>query len=447
MKDKTPTAVAWLEGMFLRPQHLQQQTEYLEGRLHDQLRMLDPYHWGVKSIELDEEALSDHRVEIRALSAVLLDGTLVRYPGNATLETREFPASAQSIDVYVGLKLERPGEASAAHEDEGRRDVRFQIRSEAVGDLHRGGPSAEVDFLVPNLRVFLSGEDLDLQQHEAVRVARIVASGQKARPFVTATDFAPPLLAVQACPPLIEELARVLSLLEARIRVISGRTTTVSIADLPRLWMRYTLARMAPLLRQLLAAESTAPYPLYTALVELAGALGTFRLTERASFPLYDHTDPFPGFQVLLDQIKADLEEALPVRFRELQLQFDRNAYVTKDLSQELSNLRNQFYLGVKSSLSKDELLEHVKQAAKVASEQWIAIMIRDNLSGLPLEQLPGPPTDIAAETGFEFWRLELRGKENEKGYARVRDSGSLAVSLGNLRDADVRLYVVSPPG
>jgi predicted component of type VI protein secretion system len=127
-------------------------------------------------------------------------------------------------------------------------------------------------------------------------------------------------------------------------------------------------------------------------------------------------------------------------------LRFDRNAYITKELSTELADLKNQFYLGVKSSLSKEALLEHVKQAGKLASAEWIAIMIRDNLSGLPIEQLPGPPTDIAAETGFEFWRVELRGKENEKGYGRVRDSGSLAVSLGNLRDADVRLYIVTPP-
>jgi type VI secretion system protein ImpJ len=446
MKDSTPNAVAWLEGMFLRPQHLQQQTEYLEGRMHDQLRIIDPYHWGVQALEIDEEALSDHRVEIRSLVGVLPDGQLIRYPGNATLETREFPATAQAVDVYVGLKLARPAEASAAHEDEGRRDVRFRIRSESVGDLHRGGPAAEVDFLVPNLRVFLTGEDLDLQQHEALRVARIVATGQKARPFALASDFAPPLLAVQACPPLVEELARVLSLLEARIRVISGRTTTVSTGDLPRLWMRYTLARVAPVLRQLLAAERTAPFPLYTALVELTGALGAFRLSERANLPLYDHADPFPGFEILLNQIKADLEEALPVRFRELALRFDRNSYITKELSTELADLKNQFYLGVKSSLSKEALLEHVKQAGKLASAEWIAIMIRDNLSGLPIEQLAGPPTDIAAETGFEFWRVELRGKENEKGYARVRDSGSLAVSLGNLRDADVRLYIVTPP-
>jgi len=446
MKDTTPNPVAWLEGMFLRPQHLQQQTEYLEGRLHDQLRMIDPFHWGVQAFEVDEEALSDHRVEIRSLVGVLPDGQLIRYPGNAALETREFPPTIQTIDVYVGLKLVRPAEASAAHEDEGRRDVRYLIRSEPVGDLHRGGPAAEVDFLVPNLRVFLTGEDLDLQQHEALRVARIVATGQKARPFALASDFAPPLLAVQACPPLVEELARVVSLLDARIRIISGRTTTVSIADLPRMWMRYTLARMAPVLRQLLAAPATAPYPLYTALVELAGALGAFRKSERAEFPYYDHADPFPGFRSLLDQIKADLEEAIPQRFREFALRFDRNAYVTKELSIELVDPKNQFYLGIRSSLSKEELVEQVKNAGKVASADWIKAMIDSNLTGLPLQLLPGAPTDIAAEAGFEFWRVELRGKDNDKNFDRVKRDASLAVSLGNLKDADVRLYIVTPP-
>ncbi len=446
MKDFTPNAVAWLEGMFLRPQHLQQQTEYLEGRMHDQLRMVDPYHWGVQAIELDEEALSDHRVEIRSLVGVLPDGHLIRYPGNATLETREFPATAQSIDIYVGLKLARPAEASAAHEDEERRDVRYRIRSESVGDLHRGGPAAEVDFLVPNLRVFLTGEDLDLQQHESLRVARIVATGQKARPFALSSEFAPPLLAVQACAPLVEELARVLSLLEARIRVISGRTTTVSTGDLPRLWMRYSLARMAPVLRQLLAAERTAPFPLYTALVELTGALGAFRLSERANLPLYDHADPFPGFAILLNQIKADLEEALPVRFRELALRFDRNSYITKELSTELVDQKNQFYLGIRSTLSKDELIEQVKNAGKVSSANWIKAMIDSNLAGLPLQLLPGAPTDIAADAGFEFWRIELRGTENAKNFDRVKADASLAVSLGNLKDADVRLYIVTPP-
>ncbi len=446
MKDSTPNAVAWLEGMFLRPQHLQQQTEYLEGRMHDQLRMVDPYHWGVQAIELDEEALSDHRVEIRSLVGVLPDGHLIRYPGNATLETREFPATAQSIDIYVGMKLARPAEASAAHEDEERRDVRYRIRSESVGDLHRGGPAAEVDFLVPNLRVFLTGEDLDLQQHESLRVARIVATGQKARPFALSSEFAPPLLAVQACAPLVEELARVLSLLEARIRVISGRTTTVSTGDLPRLWMRYSLARMAPVLRQLLAAERTAPFPLYTALVELTGALGAFRLSERANLPLYDHADPFPGFAILLNQIKADLEEALPVRFRELALRFDRNSYITKELSTELVDQKNQFYLGIRSTLSKDELIEQVKNAGKVSSANWIKAMIDSNLAGLPLQLLPGAPTDIAADAGFEFWRIELRGTENAKNFDRVKADASLAVSLGNLKDADVRLYIVTPP-
>lgn len=447
MSESGAKGVAWLEGMFLRPQHLQQQTEYLEERLHQQLRIVDPYHWGVRVLEVDEEQLANHAFVITRLEAVLPSGVLVRYPGNATVEVREFPPTVQSLDVTVGLRLPRPGEANAAQEDEERRDVRYKIRAEPVADRHRGGSAAPVDFLVQNLRTFLPGEELEIEQHESLRIARVVATGDKLQRFALARDFAPPLLAIDASRPLYDEIARVLSLVEARIRVVAGRTTTVSIADLPRMWMRYSLSRAAPVLRHLLGAGVTPPFPLYTALLELAAALGAFRLSEVAAFEPYDHANPYPCFKQVLERIELDLGDALPVRFRELRLGFDRNAYVTKELSLELLDLKNQFFVGVRSGLSKDELLEHVKQTGKVASAEWITTKISQNLAGLPLEQLPGAPTDIAAEPGFEFWRLELRGKENEKDCKRVRDSGSVAVSLGNLKDADVRLYVVTPPG
>jgi type VI secretion system protein ImpJ len=437
--------VAWLEGMFLRPQHLQQQAEYVGDRIHHQLRIVDPFHWGVRELVIDEDALSDRRIDIRALEIVLPDGLWIRYPEGATIEIRDFAPSSEPIDVWIALPLGRPGEPDAAHEDENKRAARYQIRTESLVDQHRGGQPASVDLLVPNLRVFLSGEDLDLEQHESLRIARITSTGQKARPFALATDFAPPMLALQACPWLAEELAAVLSLLEGRIRYLSGKATTVSHTDLPRVFMRYTLARLAPVLRQLLATGATAPYDVYLALVELASALGAFRRVERAEFPLYDHANPYPGFRRLIDEIKLDVEQTVPRRFREFPLNFEKSAYLTKDLSAELADLRNQFYIGIRSRLAKDELIEHVKQTAKVESAEWISIMIRDNLAGLPLEQLPGQPTEIEADSGFEFWRVEMRGKDSERKYKHIRDSGSLALSLGSLKDADVRLYVVTP--
>jgi len=450
MSEETQRAsahgVAWLEGMFLRPQHLQQQSLYFESLLTQQLRSANPFFWGVRTLELDEDALAARRIQVKTFEAVLPDGTLVRTGDNVTVEARSFEAAAVPLDVWIGLRRPRSGESASALPDESRRDVRYRLHAQSVEDHNRPDSKTGIDFLVPNLRLYLSGEQLEVEQCEAIRVARIVPSSDKKKIFEAAPNYAPPMLVLQASAALTNGMEEVLSLLEGRIPVVSGRMATISIADLPKLWMRYTLARATPLLRQLLESKATPPFALYLYLVELAGALGAFRLSAHAQFPKYDHEDPYPCFAYLFEQIKTDLKDALPDRFKEIRLPFERSAYLTKDFSNEHSDLRNQVYLGIKSRLSRDELLDHVKQSGKIASADWITILERDQLAGIPVDPLPGPPSDIAAEPGFEFWRVELRGKDNEKHYRRLRDSSSFAVSLGNLKDADVRLYIVSPP-
>ena len=81
--------VAWTEGLFLRPQHLQHQDLYFEEQLRHRLSIVDPFHWGVRELEIDEEALLDNRISITHLDAVLPGGTVLQHPGNSVVETRE----------------------------------------------------------------------------------------------------------------------------------------------------------------------------------------------------------------------------------------------------------------------------------------------------------------------------------------------------------------------
>ena len=224
------------------------------------------------------------------------------------------------LDVWIGLRRPRAGESASALPDEARRDVRYRLHSQSVEDHNRPDSKTGIDFLVPNLRLYLSGEQLEVEQCEAIRVARIVPSSDKKKVFEAAPNYAPPLLVLQASAALTNGLEEVLSLLEGRIPVVSGRMATISIADLPKLWMRYTLARATPPLRQLLESKATPPFALYLYLVELAGALGAFRLSAHAQFPKYDHEDPYPCFAYLFEQIKTDLKDALPDRFKEIRL-------------------------------------------------------------------------------------------------------------------------------
>src|SRR5262245_62158235 len=167
MSEETQRAsahgVAWLEGMFLRPQHLQQQSLYFENLLAQQLRSGNPFSWGVRALELDEEALAARRIQVTTFEAVPPDGTLVRTRDNVTIEARSFEAAAVPLDVWVGLRRARSGEATSAPPDEGNRDVRYRLHAQAVEDHNRPDSKTGIDFLVPNLRLYLSGEQLEVE--------------------------------------------------------------------------------------------------------------------------------------------------------------------------------------------------------------------------------------------------------------------------------------------
>ena len=56
--------VIWSEGMFLRPQHFQQQERYLEALVRQSSAPLRPYAWGIVELTLDKELLALGKVGI-----------------------------------------------------------------------------------------------------------------------------------------------------------------------------------------------------------------------------------------------------------------------------------------------------------------------------------------------------------------------------------------------
>ena len=92
--------------------------------------------------------------------------------------------------------------------------MRYRLHAQSVEDHNRPDSKTGIDFLVPNLRLYLSGEQLEVEQCEAIRVARIVPSSDKKKIFEAAPNYAPPLLVLQASAALTNGMEEVLSLLE-----------------------------------------------------------------------------------------------------------------------------------------------------------------------------------------------------------------------------------------
>lgn len=436
--------VAWTEGLFLRPHHLQQHEIFNEERLRYHLHAVDPFHWGVRELEIDEEALKDHQFVILRLDAILPGGIIIQHPGNAVVENREFDPPTERIEVHIGIHHLSATEANAAYRDDGVKDVRFVIAAHELPDVAGGGSRVPIELAHPNVRVFLTGEENALEQHETLKLAEIEATEETKRPFVIRSTYAPPLIAVQAHELLLAELSQLVSQMAGSVRIVAGRTQTIAVGDLEKVYMRYTLARMTPLLQHMLATGDTKPFPLYSTLIETAGALSCFRRQEVADLPRYDHRDLYRCFHELIQIISRDLE-AEPYRFRELKLTFEPSisAYTTTELNTDLVDPRNLYYLALKADLDVEELRRLVVEDRKASSRSRVTFLEEFKVKGLKIEHLQAAPTEIAGPPGFEYFKLDPHGED----WTKIRDEFTFALSLGKLESADARLFVVKPSG
>src|ERR1700748_3713070 len=57
--------VAWSEGLFLRPHHLQQNDRYHEHLLEARVRAATPYPWGFSEIEIDRDLAQQSKFALR----------------------------------------------------------------------------------------------------------------------------------------------------------------------------------------------------------------------------------------------------------------------------------------------------------------------------------------------------------------------------------------------
>ena len=67
--------VAWSQGMFVQPQHFQQQTRYVEDLVRSRCKGITSYDWGIHELKLDTELLAQGKVAIEKCSGRFDDGT------------------------------------------------------------------------------------------------------------------------------------------------------------------------------------------------------------------------------------------------------------------------------------------------------------------------------------------------------------------------------------
>ena len=74
--------VVWGEGLFLQPQHLQQQERYFERLIRTSTSGLAPFTYGLTRLDVDADLLTLGRFALRSASGIMPDGTPFTIPGD-----------------------------------------------------------------------------------------------------------------------------------------------------------------------------------------------------------------------------------------------------------------------------------------------------------------------------------------------------------------------------
>ncbi|UYG07268.1 type VI secretion system baseplate subunit TssK [Halomonas sp. M4R1S46] len=403
--------VVWSEGLFIKPQHFQQQQRSLEGLIDSRLRGVGGHLHGFLSLELNAEYLSFGRIALSRASGVMPDGTAFQLPDD-DLEPQPLEIKDASITnqvVYLGVPLATDGVAEVGWEA-ATLPSRYRAASRGVRDLHsRDGDLADLELARVAPRLLLENEDRSA--YACLAVARIL----ERRPdgsLVLDEGFLPTLLNVQAAPVLQRFVGEMAGLMRERARNLAQRLATPSqtgVADVADFMLLQSLNRAQPRFQHLARLGHLHPERLYADMLETCSELTTFTGESRLppEYPAYDHDHPEAAFRPLMQSLRQSLSTVLEPRALAIQLQSRRFGLKVATLA-DLSLLDDaDFILAVRADLPPERLRKLFVQQTKVASVERIRDLISLQLPGIPLEPLPVAPRQLPFHAGYTYFRLD----------------------------------------
>ncbi|MGF1525997.1 MAG: type VI secretion system baseplate subunit TssK [Candidatus Competibacterales bacterium] len=433
--------VAWSEGMFLRPQHFQQQDRYIDALVQARCRPLRGDAWGVATLTIDANALEIGRLAVARATGLLPDGTPFAIPDDdEPPPPMEVPETARDAQVFLALPVAQEGLMDTDRDPSPLAAGRFRaVETEVRDTVANAGGMAAIEVGRRRFRLLL--DSANIGQYAATAVAKI-RERRASQEVVLDREFIPPCLDCRASAILAGFTVELLGLLRQRGDALAQRAG-VQMAQFLRLMV---VNRYQPLLAHLTEVDGLHPEVLYQTLLPLAGELATFApgRRPRGDFGVYRHENLTATFAPLM----AELRQLLSLEEQEaaVQLPLEQRRYGIRVAPiTDRSLIGNAyFYLAVRADLPADVIRSRFPAQTKLGSVERIAQFVNSHLPGIGLSVLNTPPRELPYYADATYFALDQRGEY----WKDLQNSGGLALHVaGDLPGLDLALWAVRRRG
>ena len=429
--------VYWHEGMFLRPHHF-----LAEHRGQSRIHALDAkwtlhHNWGLRSIQINTDALGTFRFSVSSLRARMRDGTLVEIPEDGTLADVDLKAALERnrrVTVHLAVPVLKSGQPNVS-ETGPAEGVRFHLVTPPLDDENIGVNPQPITLRKLNFKLLLSTDNLG--GYETLAIARVEKSERAEATPQLDKSYIPPVLfcdawrelAVEILQGVYDRVGRKLEKLasQAVSRGLSLDSTTPG--DALIFGQLRVLNEASSTLSNLAFLEGIPPLTAYIELSRVIGQLSIFSLSRRPpAIPRYDHDDLGGCFHQLKNYLD-DLLSILP------EPDYQERAFVGHGLRMQVAMERNwldhsaEMYIGVKSPMEPEACVDLMRQLdMKVGSSERVETIYKMGDLGLRFAHVPASllPQALPRPQGLTYFQINRELQQGD--WQFVEKSLSLAI-------------------
>jgi len=426
--------------MFLRPHQLQAAQRHTHHVDNLSEKWDHNYNWGIRAIDLDRDALANHRLVIRSLQARLRDGTLISVPEDGELPALDLQAvfdRDNTLTVFLGVPVLHVGRANVMGNGEGEQSSRFLLDTQELEDENTGLNPQPVQVRMLNIRLLLSTQEQT--GYEVVPIVKIAKSSRAEAVPEIDTTYIPPVLACDGWSVLSGDIIQTIcDRIGSKLTSLAEQAVTRGISlesqaagDVLIMEQLRILNEAYAILGVMAFAQGVHPLPAYLELCRLVGQLAIFGGNRRTpELPRYDHDDLGGCFWRIKRYIEALLD-------RVVRPEYEMRPFVGAGLRMQVSiepawlEAAWQMFVGVQSTLTAEECVRLLTRAGldmKIGSSDRVDEIYRLGQAGLKFTHSARPPRALPAVQGLVFFQVNRDSQQDE--WNNVQKSLTLAIRL-----------------
>ena len=417
--------VVWSEGMFLRPQHFQQQERYIESYIQRCVTSSTGFYWGFSALEIDSNALKQGTIVVRRAVGLMPDGTPFDLSEDGIQPLAfDFPPDAKEVKVYLMLPSFREGAESVIYDENVTSTARFRAEAFETEDGNESGAKeAEIQVGLPRFQLKLETEIP--HGWTAMGMVRVIER-QPNKELRLDPEYIPPSLNCGTQTRLSGFVNEIVSLLKQRGDALAARLTAGGrggISEVGDFLLLTFINRCRPLMLHLATIKPLHPERLFTSLICLGGELGSFSAADRCAptYPVYIHDDLDATFTPLMNDLRKALAIVLDQTVIRIELETRKFGIRIAVIPDRSLITQASFVLATSSSLSPEKIQAQFPAQTKIGPVEKIRDLINLQLPGVALRSLPVAPRELPFHAGFHYFEIDTRHemwKEMEKSAA-----------------------------